>query len=157
MHAMARWRAVPTTVWTAVGALAFLASCGLAVVLGAGLHVWSGPLPTTATHSAPGSASLARSGVVTGKPPPPTAPPAPRVGGPVVTPAAPVGLPFVPFTPASAGSGAPAAPAPAAPGPTAKPPAAGGGTPFTSRPGHEIRGRDLLRASGEGDGHHGQL
>src|SRR3954452_7136046 len=86
MHRMTRWRAVPTTVWTAVGALAFLASCGLAVVLGAGLHVWSGPLPATAAHSAPGSAILARSGVVTVKPPPAAAPTAPHVGGPVRTP-----------------------------------------------------------------------
>src|SRR5436190_21744030 len=43
---MVRLRAVPSTVWTAVGALAVLASTGLGVVLGAGLHVWTGPAAT---------------------------------------------------------------------------------------------------------------
>src|SRR3954447_5742295 len=143
MHTMTRWRAVPTTVWTAVGALAFLASCGLAVVLGAGLHVSSGPLPTTATHSAPGSARLARSGVVTVKPPAPTSPTAPRAGGPATTPPEVVVLPFVPFAPASGGSGGLAAPTPAAPGPPAQAPSAGGGTPLTLRSAHDLRGHDL--------------
>src|SRR6059058_753290 len=96
MHTMARWRAVPTTVWTAVGALAFLASCGLAVVLGAGLHVWSGPVPSAAP-SVIGAAGARGSGVVT-VPPQTSAPTQPGPGGPVTAPT--VG--FVPGTPSAA-------------------------------------------------------
>lgn len=98
---MARWRAVPTAVWTAVGALAFLASTGLAVVLGAGLHVWSGPLAPP-TSVGPPSASAGRvggSGVVTVAPPATQQPARPHTTAPGV-PA--VALPFVPFTSAPA-------------------------------------------------------
>src|SRR5437763_551436 len=79
MQAMARWQAVPTAVWTAVGALAFLAATGVAVVLGAGLHVWSGP----STPTAPSAIFAPRpggSGVGTVSPPV-TGAPGPRSGG----------------------------------------------------------------------------
>jgi hypothetical protein len=82
-----------------VGALAFLASAGLAIVLGAGLHVWSGP---SAANGAAGN-GLAPSvtggvgGVVTV-----TAPPAAQHQPPTTTTTGPaVALPFVPFVPAA--------------------------------------------------------
>jgi hypothetical protein len=115
---MARWRAVPTAVSTAVGALAFLASAGLAVVLGAGLHVWSGPTTPGALggQAQPGSVSVTNrvGGVVTVQPP---APPQPHTGAsaPGSTPS----LPFIPFVP---------------PTPVAAPPAAAPAVPPTTHP-----------------------
>jgi hypothetical protein len=129
---MARWRAVPTAVSTAVGALAFLASAGLAVVLGAGLHVWGGsavpaglsgqrqPGSVTVTHRVGGVVTVPQP--VTPAQRPQTGPSAP---GPTTS------LPFIPFVPS----------APAAAPPTstpAVPPATGQGTAGTQlqRSGH---------------------
>src|SRR3954454_12911863 len=120
MHTMTRWRAVPTTVWTAVGALAFLASCGLAVVLGAGLHVWSGPVPSAAP-SVIGAAGSRGSGVVT-VPSNTSAPTQPGPGRPAPAPAA----GFVAGTPSTPGSAPTGVSAPVAGGPAIhEPPAVG--------------------------------
>lgn len=99
---MARWRAVPTAVSTAVAALAFLASAGLAVVLGAGLHVWSGPKAAVglAGQPQPGSVSVTNrvGGVVTVTPPAsPPQHPQTRPAGPSPT----ASLPFIPFAPSA--------------------------------------------------------
>ena len=120
---MARWRAVPTAVSTAVGALAFLASTGLAIVLGAGLHVWSGPTTpgAAAGHGVLGPAPVTgrAGGVVTVTVAPPRLP----ATGPGVTPPT-ITLPFVPFTPravpASSNGGA-GLPSPSGPGPVSTP------------------------------------
>jgi len=115
-----RLRAVPSTVWTAVGALAFLASTGLAVVLGAGFHVWGGgqaPAPTALLVGGHG-----RSAVVT---------------VPGHAPAKPTGVPSVPAGPASvpvtihgSGNGATAGAGGSGSGaaPSTPPAARGGGT-----------------------------
>src|SRR4051812_11837859 len=126
MHTMTRWRAVPTTVWTAVGALAFLASCSLAVVLGAGLHVWSGPVPS-APPSVIGAAGSRGSGVVT-VPPHTSAPTRPAPGAPATAPAAGF-VPGTPSTASTAGSAPTGGPAPVTGGPAIpvieEPPAVG--------------------------------
>jgi hypothetical protein len=122
---MARWRAVPTAVSTAVGALAFLASTGLAIVLGAGLNVWTGP----AAPGGPGSRALSAAPSVTGRvggvvtvAPPASGAAAPRSGS-TGSPATTV-LPFVPFAPSTStpSTSTPSTSTPAAtalPGPTA--------------------------------------
>ncbi|HET6816904.1 MAG TPA: hypothetical protein VFH66_06720 [Mycobacteriales bacterium] len=118
---MARWRAVPTAVSTAVGALAFLASTGLAIVLGAGLHVWSGPAaPTGLTgqgQHGPAAITGRVGGVVIVKPPsaPAQHPQVPTTTAPTVS------LPFVPFVPAPA-VGTPSGPATKAGGPVVSAP-----------------------------------
>lgn len=120
---MARWRAVPTAVSTAVGALAFLASTGLALVLGAGLHVWSGPATPGDLGSQPRAGAPAVTGPVGGVvtvPPPVTRAQAPQPASSGAGPA--VALPFVPFVPAApapAPAHATGEPAPAVPGPAA--------------------------------------
>ena len=122
---MARWRAVPTAVSTAVAALAFLASAGLAVVLGAGLHVWSGPATpggSVGNQAQPGSVTVTHrvGGVVTV--PQPVAP----THGPQTGPTAPpISLPFIPFGPSTPVAVPVAAPPTSTP---AVPPATGQGT-----------------------------
>jgi hypothetical protein len=116
---MARWRAVPTAVSTAVAALAFLASTGLAIVLGAGLNVWTGPTapggPGSRALSAAPSVTGRVGGVVTVAPPAPGAavPRSGSTGSPATT-----ALPFVPFAP-STSTPSTSTPATAPPGPTA--------------------------------------
>ena len=135
---MARWRAVPTAVSTAVGALAFLASAGLAVVLGAGLHVWSGPAApgVLGGHPQSGPASVTgRVGGVVTVTPPAAQPQRPQPGssgpGPSTV------LPFVPFVPAaqvpSPPVATPAVPPATGPGDVTQPPRRGGRGPDMGR------------------------
>jgi hypothetical protein len=134
---MARWRAVPTAVSTAVGALAFLASTGLAIVLGAGLHVWSGP-SSTGSLPGPGIAGppsvTGRVGGVVTVPAPPATPRLPGTGPGGATQT--LTLPFIPFAPAAVP--APQGPAPQGPQPQSSPAVPGkqpraGGLPLSLR------------------------
>jgi hypothetical protein len=126
-------RAVPSRVWSAVLALVVLASLGIALVLGAGLHVWQGTV-----GSAPGIAADQRlgprSGVVTVPSRPHARPPHQQpVTPPTVTPpgtTAPVPVVAPPtVTPPVTGSGGSGSPATGHPRPVA-----GGGGPRPVHP-----------------------
>jgi hypothetical protein len=142
---MARWRAVPTAVSTAVGALAFLASTGLAIVLGAGLHVWSGPAAPTGVGSqnVPGTSSVTgRVGGVVTVPAPPASAGLPSPGSGTAPPT--ITLPFVPFAPVAARPAASAAAAVPTSAPTAEVPAGPGPTSLR-RAGREGTGAGELQ------------
>jgi len=145
-----RLRAVPSTVWSSVGALAFLASAGLALVLGAGLQVWGGAglpaRPSLAVRAGghPGSAVV----TVPGRPERPVVPSA--------------GQPTAPVTPTSVAPIVPAVVPASAPQPSqlGQPATPGGATPTVAVPrGHggpaELRkelGNELQRGLRSGRG-----